>query len=320
MSPALAVGTALLLGQVDAGYFREQTPDGGHCLRWPVNARTLGEVTFVQSAAGDVFLGPRLFDAVSRAEGAWAEKARACSALKLNEGPRSASRVTGYDPEGENENLVLVRINDCFFLVGPGDPCLASGSCGNVYDCWDHGAALLATTLLTYDSNGVLLDVDIEINGALSYLSVVDSPPCTPGHVTRSCVGNDAQNAVTHEFGHALGLAHSPDPASTMYAIAPLGETSKRVLDPASAQFVCDVYPAGRPSRDCSGADLVSGGPGDGGADPPDGGPGPPTPGVGPSGPGCTSAAQSAPAAVLLAAVVLLLGTRGRAARRPRPD
>ena len=57
---------------------------------------------------------------------------------------------------------------------------------------------------------------------------------------------------MTHEFGHFLGLAHSPDPGSTMYANEPLGETSKRVLDSGSKQFVCDVYPQGRASMDCS--------------------------------------------------------------------
>jgi uncharacterized protein (TIGR03382 family) len=65
---------------------------------------------------------------------------------------------------------------------------------------------------------------------------------------------------MTHEFGHFLGLAHSPDPASTMYLSEPLGETSKRVLDSGSKQFVCDVYPSGQASKDCTSSDTPSSG------------------------------------------------------------
>jgi hypothetical protein len=65
-------------------------------------------------------------------------------------------------------------------------------------------------------------------------------------------VANDVQSFDTHEFGHFLGLAHAPDPSSTMYYLVPYADTSRRALDPGSLQFVCDVYPAGRASNDCS--------------------------------------------------------------------
>ncbi|MGZ3444193.1 MAG: myxosortase-dependent metalloprotease, MXAN_2677/MXAN_2678 family [Myxococcaceae bacterium] len=273
MSLPLLLGMSILLGQADAGYVRERTSDGEHCLRWPVAAGSTSTVTFVQSAAGDFKLGPGLFEAVTRSEGSWAAQANACSSLALLEGPHSSSRATGYDQTGSNENLVLVRTADCFRAVGADDPCRKNDTCGNVHDCWDHGAAILAVTLLTYDETGALLDTDIEVNGALSYLSLVDSPPCLPGAITPSCVGNDVQNTVTHELGHALGLGHSPDPASTMFGTGPLGETSKRILDPASKQFVCDVYTRGFAAKDC----FVP----DGGTEPSGGGTG-----SGPSGPG----------------------------------
>jgi Matrixin len=317
----LVLAAGLLLGQTDAGYVREQTSDGAHCLRWPVAAGSTSQVTFVQSSAGDFKLGAGLFDAVSRSEASWAAQASSCSSLRLLEGAHSPSRAIGYDPARTNENLILVRTTDCMFAVPSGDPCRTTDTCGNVYDCWDHGAALLALTLLTFDENGTLLDTDVEINGAISYLSLVDSPPCTPGNVTSSCVGNDAQNTVTHELGHALGLGHSPDPSSTMYSIAPLGETSKRVLDPASKQFVCDVYAPGLASRDCllpdGGTDPGTGG-GSGGGGGTAGGPTVPVgPGIARTASGCAAVDGAGAPGVLLAALSLAaLATRRPRARR----
>ena len=316
---SLVLAARLLVGQTDAGYVREQTSDGAHCLRWPVAAGSTGQVTFVQSSAGDFKLGSGLFDAVSRSEATWAAPTSSCSSLRLFEGAHSPSRVIGYDPAHTNENLVLVRTTDCMRAVPAGDPCIAADTCGNVYDCWSFGAGLLALTLLTFDETGALLDADVEINGAISYLSLVDSPPCTPGNVTSGCVGNDVQNTITHELGHALGLGHSPDPSSTMYATAPIGETSKRVLDPASEQFLCDVYPPGLASRDCS---LPDGGsePGTGGGS--GGGPSgipPVAPGPGiarTTTSGCAAVDASGAPGALLAA--LSLGTLVRRRVRPR--
>jgi matrixin len=310
MSVALLLGAGVLLGQVDAGYARERTSDGQHCLRWPVAAPQRSAVTFVQSAAGDFRLGPGLFDAVSRSETTWGSQAQACGSLDLLEGPHSPSRLTGYDRTGPNENLILIRVADCVAYVSPGDPCRTDDSCGNKYNCWDHGVATLALTLLTFDSQGRLLDADIEVNGAFSYLSIVDSPPCPPGQITHSCVGNDVQNTVTHELGHALGLAHSPDPASTMFDVAPLGQTSKRVLDPASKQFVCDVYPPGQPALDCFTGDAGpdgSGGTGGTGGGPSTGG-GPGSSAVAHTAQGCSSTAAGAPLLTALLGLVLAAG------------
>ena len=41
---------------------------------------------------------------------------------------------------------------------------------------------------------------------------------------------HDLQNAIAHEFGHAVGLGHSEVPEATMAPTAPLGETQKRDL------------------------------------------------------------------------------------------
>jgi len=244
--------SGLLLGQSAPQYVRTKTDDGLHCLRWPVAADARARVTFVQSAAGLPALGAGVFDAVSRSGQTWQAQLQACGNLDLIEGAHWPSRFVGYVQGGSNENLVLFRTRLCSAVVPSGDPCLAANTCGNAYDCWDHAANIIALTTSSYVvTTGVLLDADVEINAVTATPTIVDSPPCSAGGISTSCVANDVQNAVTHELGHFLGLAHAPDPSSTMYATEPVGETSKRVLDSGSKQFVCDVYPAGRASNDC---------------------------------------------------------------------
>ena len=244
--------SGLVLGQT-VPYVRTKTGDGAHCLRWPVNAGARGTIHFVQSSTGDPALGGGVFDAVTRSAQTWETQLQACGNLDLIEtAQHSSSRFVGYTQSGQNENLVLFRLQLCSAVVPPGDSCVAAGNCGNAHDCWDHGSTVVALTTSSYIvSSGELLDADVEMNAASATPTIVDSPPCSPGGISTSCVANDLQNAVTHEIGHFLGLAHSPDPSSTMYASEPLGETSKRVLDTGSKQFVCDVYPAGQASKDC---------------------------------------------------------------------
>lgn len=252
MKTSIAVLVAgLVLGQT-VPYVRTKTDDGSHCLRWPVNAGTRGSITFVQSNAGEPSLGPGVFDAISRSAQTWQAQLQTCGDMDLVEGAHSASRFVGYKQSGQNENLVLFRTQLCSAVVPGGDPCVAAGTCGNAYDCWDHGSTIVALTTSSYViSSGELVDADVEMNAASATPTIVDSPPCSAPPYT-SCVANDVQNAATHELGHFLGLAHSPDPSSTMYASEPIGETSKRVLDSGSKQFICDVYPSGQASQDCS--------------------------------------------------------------------
>ena len=140
-----------------------------------------------------------------------------------------------------------------FIFVAPRERIVAAATCENAYDCWDQGPDVLALTTATAGaSDGVVVDADTEINAVTKFPTLVDSPPCSPGAPSTSCVANDVQSFETHEFGHFLGLAHSPDPSSTMYALVPYADLSRRTLDPASLQFVCDVYPTGRASNDCA--------------------------------------------------------------------
>lgn len=245
MRAGLFGGVVALVLAASLSYVR--TTDGSHCLHWPA-----GQLVFAQSARGYAPLGDAGFDAVTRAWETWEAQMQVCGNLTLSEGPHSSSRSIGLLTDGGNENLILFRTVLCSQVVDAGEPCLGSASCGNLYDCWDNASGVLALTTVTFRSqDGVIVDTDVEMNAAQAFFTTVDAPPCDPAAESLSCVGNDTQSTATHEFGHTLGLDESPDPTSTMYRYEAVGETSKRVLDPSSRQFVCDVYPHGRPSQDC---------------------------------------------------------------------
>ena len=54
----------------------------------------------------------------------------------------------------------------------------------------------------------------------------------------------DYQNIATHEFGHALGLAHPDDTCTeeTMYRFADFNETKKRDLNSGDIAGINDLY------------------------------------------------------------------------------
>jgi len=257
MRPLLGLGAVIALVTASVvPYVRNRTGvgiDGGHCLAWPA-----GTVQYHPSAAGDPELGEAAFAALEASVATWERQMLVCGNLTMVVGTRSSSRSVGFvDRTGAtNENLILFRTQDCTEVIPDGDTCQHDGDCGNKFDCWDFAPGTLAITTTNFDTgNGQMLDADVELNAASHLFTTVDSPPCTSQDAL-TCVSIDVQNTVTHELGHSLGLAHSPDPRSTMYAGAERGETKKRVLDDGSQEFVCTAYPQGQQSRDCDGSAL----------------------------------------------------------------
>lgn len=196
--------------------------------------------------------GTAAFDAIRKSFQTWANVT--CSDLTFLEEPLSTdpkARLVGYFPGQTNHNLVLFRTQACSSVVPAGDPCLTGGGCSNKYDCWDKGDGAIATTTTTsISSTGQIEDSDTEFNdaphsnGQPAYVfTAIDTCP-----IGTSCIKIDVQNTMTHEAGHTLGLDHSPDPAATMYATAPVGETSKRVLGQDDINGICAIYPRGQPT------------------------------------------------------------------------
>jgi MYXO-CTERM domain-containing protein len=289
---------ALLLASSPAfAYVRSTTTaNGGLCLWWHAHGHS-----FQIDAQGSPDVpGDAAFAAIRKSFQTWS--AASCSDLAfqddgLSQDPKA--RTVGYNPGQSNSNLILFRTRSCDQVTPAGDPCLASGGCGNLYDCWEHGdAAIAVTTTTDVRTTGEIQDSDTEFNdaphsdGQRFTFTTIDSPPCTAPDQT-GCVLFDIQNTMTHEAGHSLGLAHSPDPAATMYAFAPSGETSKRVLGADDLQGICAIYPAGAKTVTCAGDPDVLAAQTSGGC-------------------GC-SHAQTGPGAALALAVLLAFRSRRRA-------
>jgi hypothetical protein len=100
---------------------------------------------------------------------------------------------------------------------------------------WPHDSAnaLGYTTLTIRTSTGEIIGAGIEINAG-NYNIVADAPTPDAGTMTY-----DLGSILTHEAGHFLGLAHSPDTSAVMYAHYHPGTT---VLTPDDISGICTIY------------------------------------------------------------------------------
>lgn len=229
---------------------RVSTDPASQCLWWLENT----QITLHQNDAGNPENGGSEFTAIGAAITTWQTQLNSCSSLSMIDGTRTSSRAVGYFSNQDNENLTVFRLKRCSAVVPAGDSCklAENDDCGTRYDCWQHQDAAIAITTTTYSpTSGRILDADIEYNQPSFLFTTVNSPVCPSGQARLDCVVTDIQNTTTHELGHVLGLSHSTAAGSTMAARANAGELSKRFLDADTAQFACDVYPKGKPTRTC---------------------------------------------------------------------
>lgn len=189
-------------------------------------------------------LDPALGDKAAAAVAAfasWQAVSNTCSDFSFTEGDG-----------GSTKRRVAYRQKTCTDVAQASDPCFTDGTCADMYNCWDDDSDTLAITRLTYSrTTGELLDAEVQLNAANWLFTTVDSPQCPMGMPAATCVATDVQNTLTHELGHAVGFDHTTAPGSTMAPTAPLGETSKRIIDKGTADGFCTVYPRGAPSPSC---------------------------------------------------------------------
>jgi hypothetical protein len=154
----------------------------------------------------------------------------------------------------------------------------------------DYDPSGLAITTVTSEGDGHIVDVDVEVNATNPLITWINLdpgvvPPQTRGDTTEYY---DLQNALTHEFGHFIGLDHTCFTASkenplvgtdgrlrgldnagnkipdcgdgspsivqqtVMYNVSPAQEITKRTLSQDDINGVCDIYPASRIADACT--------------------------------------------------------------------
>lgn len=124
-------------------------------------------------------------------------------------------------------------------------------------DTWTDDPDLLALTYVWSAEGGEIIHFDMRINSH-HYNWTTDGAGET----------HDLQNAMTHEFGHALGLSHSEELESSMAATAFPGEITKRDLHQDDIEGFTYIYggeaPVGAdenpPLLGCSGIPLANSG------------------------------------------------------------
>lgn len=131
--------------------------------------------------------------------------------------PDTACARAAYDANGPNVNVVVFRDDDWLY----------KGADNTVARAHVH-----------FDpSTGEILDVDIEVNTANNRFTLGGER-----------VIHDLRTVLTHEIGHLLGLAHSPDPGAVMFADYAMGTTEGRSLGADDVAAMCAIFPPDRPA------------------------------------------------------------------------
>jgi hypothetical protein len=187
---------------------------------FPVFWRNLCVGYSIQKDGSQFLNNDEAAEALSRAFQKWSDATCGTDGMSKvsidvkNLGPVTCGEVAFHE-HAPNQNVIVYRDN---FWPHP-----------------DPRNETLALTTVTYDkTNGEILDADMEINSYGHPFSFRD--PLPPG-------AYDFNSVVTHEAGHFLGLAHSPDPTAVMYFQEPPA-TNKRTLTDDDLEGICTIYRA----------------------------------------------------------------------------
>lgn len=154
----------------------------------------------------------------------WSSAAQQCGApvCFTDAGTRSQSQGLGFNPDGENVNLIA------FIADEP---------------TWDrdYPADVIAITLTTFiPATSELQDADIVINDGAFLFEDTATP--APGAV-------DLRAVVIHELGHLLGFEHNNAPDSVMAPYESATLTPPRRLSLDDVTGLCEAYACYTESR-----------------------------------------------------------------------
>ncbi len=156
--------------------------------------------------------------AIEQAFATWSksrcEGGEALGITATNLGPVACSEIR-YNQDGPNQNLIVFRESS-----------------------WPYADAYntLALTTVTFSNDtGEIFDADMEINNSERAITATDTVPAE---------GYDLLSIVTHEVGHFLGLANTPNQRSTMYPAYEPGTSTLRSLAADDIAGICSIYPS----------------------------------------------------------------------------
>lgn len=177
-------------------------------------------------------LGAGVFlKAASAAAAAWSHDAVSCNALRITVQGDDQTKATVAN---DGKNRVMFR-QDVWCKNGVAKP-VKPGDC--------YGAEALAmTTVWANPSSGEIRDADVEVNALhFRWADLVAGGPERVG-------AQDLQNALTHEFGHFIGLDHSCYSGASA-GPRPIDHTGQPAIDCGAAteeQRKSSMFPAVRP-------------------------------------------------------------------------
>lgn len=250
---ALTIGGALAIGEPAFAYVRYTSTTSGQPFRWttscvPITGYTRGlpEMTGVEIA-----------NAMQAAVSVWtkADPALAgCTYLDLALTVAGAEQRPPSAGRDQRNNIIFRDENWC--------------RSDSPSDCYD-AAALAITSLFAAESDGRILDADIEVNAVNFRWADLETNPLSGRQ--------DLQNTLTHELGHFVGLDHTcylggPRPRqtdnrgelvpdcdaasdevrqTTMFASADPADMEKRTLSPDDQLAICEMYPLAQDPKVC---------------------------------------------------------------------
>lgn len=239
MNPRLHVALAALLvltsGALAQAYCRSRTVREAACDEVDeAGCRSCGKVLFWRSRCVGFSMQEDAsrqvsYDAVERAATAgfarWATAPCAGGAASIdarNLGPVSCSAV-GFNTRAPNQNTITFRDG----AWRPDDPAALPGGL--------RGETIALTTTSYSTRTGELVGADMEVNSSQFSFTASGQPAAN---------SFDLEAVITHEAGHFLGLAHTPDRSAVMYAGGEPGRTLQRDLKADDIAAICDAYPA----------------------------------------------------------------------------
>lgn len=213
----------LLASASAAAYCRESTCDTAGARCEPAEPDDCGTALHwdrtcigfaVQKDGSNVVTASEARGLLRRAFGAWesADCGAGSPGVRVADMGYVDCARTEYNDHAGNANVLVFRDHD-----------------------WPHpeGTDNVALTTITYDlASGRIYDADIEVNTAQYDITTRSDAP-----------DYDLLAVLTHEAGHFLGLAHSPDEMATMYAVYKAGDLGLRTLGDDDVSGICALFP-----------------------------------------------------------------------------